>query len=185
MDRIDKHILRLLQQDARQATAEIADKVGLSASPCARRIKRLEEQGIIANYRDQFYEQLIEQLPPRHSKRLKTEAKRRQLQYVGRIMRDLLPDEDIHLIEAQLQDLQGLSAQAQHQLQQVEQWRHELLEDNATLTRFINAYPQVERQQLRQLVKQARQHADKPGPQQKSTARALFRFVRDTLRAHA
>lgn len=33
---------------------------------------------IIANYRDQFYEQLIEQLPSRHSKRLKTEAKRRQ-----------------------------------------------------------------------------------------------------------
>ncbi|WP_100752605.1 Lrp/AsnC family transcriptional regulator [Vibrio salilacus] len=51
MDRIDKHILRLLQQDARQATADIADKVGLSASPCARRIKRLEESGIIASYR--------------------------------------------------------------------------------------------------------------------------------------
>ncbi len=59
MDRIDKHILRLLQQDARQATAEIADKVGLSASPCARRIKRLEELGIIANYRASLNKDLI------------------------------------------------------------------------------------------------------------------------------
>tara|TARA_Y100001956_G_C4124346_1_gene189226 strand:- start:1138 stop:1593 length:456 start_codon:yes stop_codon:yes gene_type:complete len=50
MDRIDRHILSLLQKDARQSTADIADKVGLSASPCARRIKKLEEDGIIAGY---------------------------------------------------------------------------------------------------------------------------------------
>ena len=51
MDRIDQHILMLLQKDARQSTADIADKVGLSPSPCARRIKRLEEEGVIASYR--------------------------------------------------------------------------------------------------------------------------------------
>ncbi|PAU36841.1 AsnC family transcriptional regulator [Vibrio coralliilyticus] len=51
MDRIDQHILMLLQKDARQSTADIADKVGLSPSPCARRIKRLEEEGVIDNYR--------------------------------------------------------------------------------------------------------------------------------------
>lgn len=51
MDRVDKQILALLQQDARQSIADIADKVGLSASPCARRIKRLEEVGVIGNYR--------------------------------------------------------------------------------------------------------------------------------------
>lgn len=50
MDRIDRHILSLLQKDARQSTADIADKVGLSASPCARRIKKLEEDGVIAGY---------------------------------------------------------------------------------------------------------------------------------------
>lgn len=50
MDRIDKKILGLIQEDARLTTAEIADKVGLSASPCARRIKRLEQDGIIAGY---------------------------------------------------------------------------------------------------------------------------------------
>ncbi|MDN3611495.1 Lrp/AsnC family transcriptional regulator [Vibrio ostreicida] len=59
MDRIDHHILRLLQQDARQSTAEIADIVGLSPSPCARRIKRLEQQGIISGYRASLNKQTI------------------------------------------------------------------------------------------------------------------------------
>ena len=51
MDRIDKHLLSLLQNDGRLTTSELAEQVGLSASPCARRIKRLEEQGIIDGYR--------------------------------------------------------------------------------------------------------------------------------------
>lgn len=51
MDRVDRRILALMQQDARQSIADIADKVGLSSSPCARRIKRLEELGIIDGYR--------------------------------------------------------------------------------------------------------------------------------------
>ncbi|MFA0648424.1 Lrp/AsnC family transcriptional regulator, partial [Vibrio cyclitrophicus] len=51
MDRIDRHLLELLQKDGRLTTAELADEVGLSASPCARRIKRLEEKGIIDGYR--------------------------------------------------------------------------------------------------------------------------------------
>lgn len=51
MDRIDRHLLELLQKDGRLTTAELAEEVGLSASPCARRIKRLEEKGIIDGYR--------------------------------------------------------------------------------------------------------------------------------------
>ncbi len=51
VDRIDKHLLRLLQKDGRLTNAELAEQVGLSASPCARRLKRLEEQGIIDGYR--------------------------------------------------------------------------------------------------------------------------------------
>lgn len=48
MDRIDRRILDLLQNDAQLSTAEIADQVGLSTTPCWRRIQRLEEAGIIA-----------------------------------------------------------------------------------------------------------------------------------------
>jgi len=47
LDTIDRHILELIQEDAALSVAEIADRVGLSSSPCWRRIKRLEVTGII------------------------------------------------------------------------------------------------------------------------------------------
>ncbi len=47
LDSIDARILDLIQRDAALSVAEIADRVGLSSSPCWRRIKRMEEQGII------------------------------------------------------------------------------------------------------------------------------------------
>ncbi|MCG7586836.1 Lrp/AsnC family transcriptional regulator [Photobacterium sp. OFAV2-7] len=50
MDRKDKQILAELQGDVRKTTAEIADAVGLSVSPCARRIKLLESEGVIDGY---------------------------------------------------------------------------------------------------------------------------------------
>ncbi|WP_394209792.1 Lrp/AsnC family transcriptional regulator [Enterovibrio calviensis] len=50
MGRIDKQLLELMQKDARLTTAELADLVGLSPSPCARRIKRLEKDKIVAGY---------------------------------------------------------------------------------------------------------------------------------------
>ena len=50
MDKIDRHILEVLQKEARLSTAELADRIGLSPSPCARRLKRLEDEGYIENY---------------------------------------------------------------------------------------------------------------------------------------
>jgi Lrp/AsnC family transcriptional regulator len=47
LDRIDAKILTALQADANQAIAELSESVGLSANACWRRIKRLEELGII------------------------------------------------------------------------------------------------------------------------------------------
>ncbi|HCG6609011.1 Lrp/AsnC family transcriptional regulator [Vibrio parahaemolyticus] len=51
MDKIDRQLLHLIQKDATLTTAELADQVGLSASPCARRLKRLEQEGVICGYR--------------------------------------------------------------------------------------------------------------------------------------
>ncbi|MCZ2722446.1 Lrp/AsnC family transcriptional regulator [Marinomonas sp. 15G1-11] len=48
LDRIDRKILDILQEDARISVAEIAELVGLSQTPCGRRIKQLEKQGLIA-----------------------------------------------------------------------------------------------------------------------------------------
>lgn len=47
LDNYEKKILRLLQEDAALSNAEIAERVGLSASPCWRRIDRLERDGFI------------------------------------------------------------------------------------------------------------------------------------------
>tara|TARA_R100001377_G_scaffold81081_1_gene60399 strand:+ start:310 stop:792 length:483 start_codon:yes stop_codon:yes gene_type:complete len=48
MDRLDKRILSELQADGTLTNAELAERVGLSATPCARRVKQLEEEGVIA-----------------------------------------------------------------------------------------------------------------------------------------
>jgi len=50
LDEIDRKILRLLREDAHLTTQEIADRVGLSQTPCWSRIRRLEETGVIAGY---------------------------------------------------------------------------------------------------------------------------------------
>jgi len=50
LDRTDRRILQLLQQDARLTNQDIAERVNLSPSPCLRRIKRLEEAGVIRQY---------------------------------------------------------------------------------------------------------------------------------------
>ena len=47
MDRLDRKILRLLQEDSTLAVADLAKKVGLSTTPCWRRIQKLEEEGVI------------------------------------------------------------------------------------------------------------------------------------------
>ena len=50
LDAIDRRILERLQQDGRLSNAELAEKVGLSSSPCWRRVKALEEAGVIKGY---------------------------------------------------------------------------------------------------------------------------------------
>jgi Lrp/AsnC family transcriptional regulator len=48
LDTFDLKLLALLQEDSSLSTAELADRVGLSQSPCWRRINRMEEAGVIA-----------------------------------------------------------------------------------------------------------------------------------------
>jgi Lrp/AsnC family transcriptional regulator len=47
MDKLDRKILELLQKNGNLTAAELAERIGLSKAPCWRRIKRLEEEGII------------------------------------------------------------------------------------------------------------------------------------------
>ena len=51
LDRYDRQILELLQQDSRISNQDLADKIGLTPSPCLRRVKTLEDLGFITAYR--------------------------------------------------------------------------------------------------------------------------------------
>jgi DNA-binding Lrp family transcriptional regulator len=50
LDAIDRNILRTLQETGRKSNIDLAEKVGLSAPPCLRRVKILEEEGFIKGY---------------------------------------------------------------------------------------------------------------------------------------
>ena len=110
------------------------------------------------------------------------EGGRRQLQYIGRLMRKL----DTAAIELQLQHLRGESNAARHALHTVELWRDRLLKDPQALTLLLQEHPSIDRQKLRQLLKNATTTGsvlqnEPPNPAQKQSARALFRFLRDQL----
>ena len=51
LDRYDRQILQLLQENGRLSNQELADRIGLSPSPCLRRVRALEDSGLITGYR--------------------------------------------------------------------------------------------------------------------------------------
>lgn len=51
LDRYDRHILDVLQHDGRLSNQELAERIGLSPSPCLRRVRALEASGLITGYR--------------------------------------------------------------------------------------------------------------------------------------
>lgn len=51
LDRIDRQILSLLQSEGRMTNVELAERVGLTAPPCLRRVRALEQAGVIRGYR--------------------------------------------------------------------------------------------------------------------------------------
>lgn len=51
LDRYDRQILRVLQEEGRISNQELADRIGLSPSPCLRRVQAIEKAGLITGYR--------------------------------------------------------------------------------------------------------------------------------------
>ncbi len=105
------------------------------------------------------------------------EARRRQLQYIGRLMRSL----DAEPIAARLAHVQGESDAAKAEFHAVERWRARLLEDDAALNDWLDAHPGCDVQMLRQLIRNARREAAEGKPPRAS--RALFRLLRAAERA--
>ena len=50
LDKIDRNILRILQQEGRVSFTELGERVGLSTTPCTERVRRLERDGVITGY---------------------------------------------------------------------------------------------------------------------------------------
>ena len=50
LDKLDRHILRILQQEGRISMKDLGERVGLSVTPCIERVKRMERDGVINGY---------------------------------------------------------------------------------------------------------------------------------------
>lgn len=105
----------------------------------------------------------------------KREALRRHIQFIGRLMRT----RDLEPIDQALALLRNTNQAATRQFHKVENWRDKLLADNDALTEFIAAYPQVDVQQLRQLIRNAKKEQEKQQPPK--YFRELFQLIKPLI----
>ena len=115
--------------------------------------------------------QAIEEAPKINS----NSAKKRHMQFIGKLMRGA----DHEAIEAAYSEIMEAAHRSARQHHLLEQWRDELIGSAEALPRFIEQYPHVDRQQLRQLCRAAQKESAQNKPP--ASARKLFRLVRDTL----
>jgi ribosome-associated protein len=103
------------------------------------------------------------------------EGRRRQLQYVGKLMRGVDPAP----IRAALDAFAGKSRAATELLHRCERWRERLLADDAALTEWLAAHPAQDAQRLRALIRAARRERAAGNPPR--NARELYQWLHDTL----
>ena len=115
------------------------------------------------------------------------EGRRRQIQFVGKLMRKL-DAATIDAARASLAEQQRGPAREAAALHQAERWRDRLIADDDAIGGWIETHPATEAQELRALVRQARREVKegKPGeaPRQGKAYRELFQFVRTQLAVH-
>jgi ribosome-associated protein len=109
------------------------------------------------------------------------EGKRRQMQFIGKLMRPL----DAAPIREAINEQQGGSAQLTLTLHLAEQWRDKLIDSDDALGRWLTEHPDTDSQQLRALIRQARKDAkpEKPGeaPRHGKPYREIFQLVKQAL----
>ncbi|MDP4536579.1 ribosome biogenesis factor YjgA [Alkalimonas collagenimarina] len=102
----------------------------------------------------------------------KREALRRHIQFIGRLMRS----RDIEPIEQALAVIRNTNQAATRKFHLVETWRDRLLAEPDSLTEFVADYPEVDVQQLRQLLRQAKKEQEKEQPPK--AYRELFQLLK-------
>lgn len=109
------------------------------------------------------------------------EGRRRQMQFIGKLMRPL----DTEPIRAAIDEQANGSAQLTLALHLAEQWRDKLIASDDALGDWLTDHPDTDSQQLRALIRQARKDAkpEKPGeaPRHGKSYREIFQLVRETL----
>lgn len=102
-------------------------------------------------------------------------AKRRQIQYIGKLMRDIDPAP----ILAKLDIWKGVSKQHIGYMHQLERWRERLLESDTALTELLSAYPQTDVQRLRTLIRNSLKERETGKPAK--NFREIFQVLRETI----
>ena len=103
-------------------------------------------------------------------------GRKRQLQYIGKVMRKI----DAEPIQQAMDALKNDSAKDTARLHKLEQWRDRLLEEgDAALAELLEQQPAADRQHLRQLVRNAQREAKQNKPPK--SARELFRYLRELM----
>ena len=110
------------------------------------------------------------------------EGRRRQMQFIGKLMRPL----DMTPIRAAIDEQANGSADLTLALHLAEQWRDRLLADDDALSQWLTDYPATDSQQLRALIRQARKDIAKPetpgeAPRHGKSYREIFQLVRQAM----
>lgn len=110
------------------------------------------------------------------AQRVQKEAKRRQLQYIGKLLRNI----DITPIQEALEKIENKHQQQQAMLHRLEQLRDQLIEQGDTmLTALLAEYPQADRQQLRSLIRAAQKEKEQGKPAK--AYREIFQLLKELM----
>ncbi len=102
-------------------------------------------------------------------------AKKRQLQFIGRLMRE----EDAEAISASLARIKGDDTAHNAAMQRMEVWRNRLMVDDNALTELLNEFPNVPASEMRTLIRNARKEKELNKPPK--AFRALFQALRQYM----
>jgi ribosome-associated protein len=105
----------------------------------------------------------------------KHEARRRQMQYIGRLMRDTDPQ----AIREKLKIWDGVSQEHTARQHRIERWRERLMEEESALGELAREHPGIDTQHLRSLVRSARE--ERTAGRAPKNFRELFRVLRAAL----
>ena len=104
------------------------------------------------------------------------EAIRRHKQYLGKLMR-FLDEEELDVIQKRLDAIQGISKAETAKLHHLESYRDRLIADDAAFTKMIEQYPDMDIQNMRTLIRNARKEKETNKPPK--AYREIFRILKD------